>query len=67
MKKIRDLSDTEIYDFDGMWIVKISDKPGFSEWLYGQTLPYVEEDSNPCDWAYYNDYARFKLGLGVID
>jgi len=51
----------------GMIIVKISEVPGFGDWLYGQTLPYVEEDSNPTDWAYYGDFVRFVDKKGVID
>ena len=51
-----------------MKIVKISSVGGnFSEWLNGQTLPLVEGDENPTDWAYYDDYMRWINGLPVID
>ena len=48
-------------------IVKISDVKGFDEWLTGQTIPYLENEENPEDWAYYSDYQRFIKGLKVID
>lgn len=49
-------------------IVKISDVGDkFYKWLYGQTLPLVEEDENPTGWAYYWDYERFINNLPVID
>ena len=54
-------------DWHGMLIITVDDKPGFGEWLNGQTMPYVEEDEKPTNWAYYGDYLRFVRGLGVID
>ena len=52
----------------GMKIVKVSDVgTAFAAWLYGQTRPYVVEDENPTDWAYYSDYLRWLNGLPVID
>jgi hypothetical protein len=53
---------------EGWKVVRISsvgDK--FREWLYGQTLPLLEGDDNPFDWAYYADYERFIKGLPIID
>jgi hypothetical protein len=49
-------------------IVKVS-RVGeeFSKWLYGQTMPLIEDDEYPYDWAYYSDYLRFKNGLKIID
>jgi len=67
MKKI----DRKLHDlaknWHGMLIITVDDKPGFGEWLNGQTRPYVEEDEYPANWAYYGDYVRFTRGLGVID
>lgn len=57
----------EIKEYHGISLVRISDKPGFREWLYGQTIPYVEEDENPTDWAYYDDWYRFSRNLPIID
>ena len=68
MEKIKD--NPTIMSWHGIWIVKISEidnKEEFSKWLYGQTLPYVEEDENPTNWAYYGDYSRWIRGLDVID
>lgn len=48
-------------------IVKVSDVKGFSEWLIGQTMPVVEGEKEPFNWAYYSDYERFIRGLKVID
>jgi hypothetical protein len=53
--------------WNDMRLVKISDVPGFGAWLYGQTLPLVEDDANPYDWAYYGDYVRFVEKLPIID
>lgn len=51
-----------------MYITKVSNKPPeFSAWLYGQTMPLVEDDPEPTDWAYYADYLRWKNNLPVID
>jgi len=47
-----------------MEIIKISDVgDDFSEWLCGQTLPYVSGDDTPSDWAYIDDYKRWRAGL----
>lgn len=40
-------------------IVRISDVRGLNGWLVGQTMPYVEWDETPMDWAYYSDFERF--------
>ena len=51
-----------------MTLVKISDVgEDFKKWLYGQTVPYVEEDINPFDWAYSWDYDRYVKHLPIID
>lgn len=53
-----------------MQIVRIStveDPKKFGEWLGGQTLPFVEEDYEPCGWAYYWDYERFVNNYPIID
>lgn len=64
----------EIKPITRMWhgikIVKVStviSKPRFKEWLGGQTMPYVEDDYAPFDWAYYSDYERFINNLPIID
>lgn len=54
-------------EWHGMKLVKISDVPGFSEWLGGQTMPFVYGVPDPFDWAYEDDYERFIQGLPVID
>jgi hypothetical protein len=51
----------------GMSLVKISDAPGFLSWLSGQTCPMVEDDPNPFDWAYADDFDRYVRGLPIID
>lgn len=50
-----------------MKLVRISDVKGFSDWLAGQTMPVVEGDKNPFDWAYEWDYERFINNLPVVD
>lgn len=55
---------------DGYLIVKISTVPepiDFSNWLYGQTLPYLENDPDPLDWAYMSDYIRYVNKYPIID
>jgi hypothetical protein len=56
--------------WNGISIVQISlvdNKEEFAKWLYGQTLPWVEEDENPTDWAYYADYIRWLNHQLIID
>lgn len=54
--------------WNGMELVRISDVgKEFADWLYGQTLPYVEDDPTPTDWAYVCDFDRFLSGLQVED
>lgn len=48
-------------------LVRISSVDGFLDWLRGQTVPVVEGDPTPFDWAYYSDYERFIGGLPNID
>lgn len=55
-----------IKDFHGFKVIKVSNIEGFNEWLTGQTRPFVD-DENPFDWAYYEDYLRFKDNLPIID
>jgi len=51
-----------------MKLVRISDVgEEFSRWLYGQTIPLVEDDPNPTDWAYYWDYRGFIRNLLITD
>ena len=58
----------EIITFDGLVIVRISDVgKDFANWLYGQTLPLLEELDDPSDWAYYWDYLRWKNHQPLID
>ena len=60
--------EPEIKLWHGMKLAKISDVGDeFKEWLYGQTLPLVEDDPEPMNWAYYWDYERFINGLPIID
>lgn len=42
-----------------MVLVKISSVPGFSTWLRGKTMPIIDGDEAPFDWAYAEDYERF--------
>lgn len=51
----------------GLTLVRVSDVPGFAEWLQGQTCPLVDDDPRPTDWAYISDYRRYKYELRVID
>jgi hypothetical protein len=54
--------------WEGMKLVRISDVgEAFRVWLYGQTLPVVDGNATPFDWAYYGDYVRFVDNLPVID
>lgn len=62
------MKEITIKTWCGTKIVKISEVDvAFSDWLYGQTLPLVEDDKNPTDWAYYADYLRWVNGLPIID
>lgn len=66
------MKEPTVMIWHGLCLVKISSLPRrsrekFKIWLAGQTLPYVEEDKDPTDWAYSWDYDRFKDGLAVID
>lgn len=67
MIKLIDFYGFEFYKWEGLALVTIDDKPGFGEWLHGQTLPYVEGAENPTNYAYYDDFLRWKMNLGVID
>jgi hypothetical protein len=58
---------TETMVWNKMKLVRISTVPGFSEWLNGQTIPYVEGDPTPTDWAYFDDYYRYIRNMEVID
>jgi len=61
-------TQVEVKYFNGMAVVRISDKgPGFGKWLYGQTIPYIEGNETPSDWAYYWDFERYVKGLPIID
>jgi len=51
----------------GMKLVRVSDVEGFGDWLTGQTMPMVEGDKTPFDWAFIGDYERFIAGLPIID
>jgi len=53
--------------WNGMYIVKISDVPGFRDWLYGQTQPWIHDDEGPSGWAYYDDFYRYTMNLPIID
>ena len=60
-------SKPNLHMWDGHTLIRISSVPGFAKWLYGQTLPLVDNDPDPFDWAYYYDYVRFTHNLPVID
>jgi hypothetical protein len=66
-KTKRNLNEGDILDWHGMQVVRISAVPGFAKWLYGQTIPLVEEEENPYDWAYMWDYDRFISDRSIID
>jgi len=51
----------------GMELVNMDDVPGLQAWMWGQTMPLVEDDPHPYSWVYYDDYRRFINGLPVID
>lgn len=66
------IEEPKTITWNGMTLVKISDVgKEFNEWLYGQTIPLVEEmelnDGSPFNWAYYGDYYRFINKLPIID
>ena len=48
-------------------IVKISEVSGFKKWLNGQTMPIVDSEEDPYDWAYAQDYERFKAHKPIVD
>lgn len=52
----------------GMKLVRVSDVGSeFANWLYGQTLPLVEDNDTKTDWAFYWDYERYVKGLPIVD
>lgn len=61
------MEDENMLIWKGIKLVRISSVPGFGEWLYGQTIPLVEDDPNPTDWAYYWDYQNFKRKGRITD
>lgn len=65
--KIMNKKPPEIISWKGMKLVRISDVDGLDKWLFGQTLPLVEDNKTPTDWAYFWDYERFIKGLPIID
>jgi len=56
----------EVKDWFGLYIVRISHVPGFSEWLHGHVCPVIEDDPDPTDWAYLWEYERFIQEKGAI-
>jgi hypothetical protein len=54
-------------DWYGMKLVRISSTKGLAEWLYGQTIPLVEDNETPYDWCYYSDWERFVRQFPIID
>lgn len=61
-------SSPEIRLWNNLEIIKISDVDyAFAEWLYGQTLPYIEEMNDPSDWAFLDDYERWISGSRIFD
>jgi hypothetical protein len=67
--KIKDIEieDVETLLWHGMTFVRISDVRGFGEWLEGQTMPLVEDNETPTDWAYLDDFIRYTRHLPIID
>ena len=62
------MTKPEIITWNDMKLVRISDVgKEFSNWLYGQTLPLVDDNPDPYDWAYHWDYQRFTSHLPIID
>ena len=56
--------------WNGMALVKIStvhNPEEFKKWLYGQTLPVIDDDETPYDWCYADDYRRYVKRLPIID
>jgi len=67
MEKVQD-NPTVMVWLDNIWIVRVSEiGEEFAKWLTGQTLPLVNEDEHPTDWAYYSDYSRWIQHLPIID
>lgn len=58
MQKKKEL---EIKTWNNIKIVKINsvNDRRFLDFLMGKTLPFVAEDKEPYNWAYYYDYERF--------
>jgi hypothetical protein len=51
-----------------MKLVRISDVGDkFLKWLAHQTVPIVDDNETPFDWAYYWDYDRFIKNLPIVD
>lgn len=66
MKKPQENPETKMWH--DMKLIRISDVgKDFKYWLAGQTLPYVKDDDDPMDWAYFWDYERFVKGLPITD
>lgn len=81
-KRMNQTKEPETIEWHGMKLVRISDVNSavydtdlsdfpphdrFSQWLEGQTLPLVEGNEHPYDWAYYHDYERFIRNKPVVD
>lgn len=64
---MKEIAHPERKIWHGMELVRVSDVVGFGAWLRGQTMPLVEDDPNPYDWAYASDYYRFVEKLPIID
>lgn len=60
-------NNIKMMSWKGMTLVCVSDVKGFGEWLSGQTMPLVDDDAEPTNWAYYHDYLRYVQGLPCID
>jgi len=63
---------TENHEYDLVSYGKSTHLPkdeldSFSKWLYGQTLPYIENTQKGEFYFYMHDYDRWKAGLPVID
>ena len=66
MKVMKVVPTTKFWN--GMMLVKISDVgDNFREWLWGQTIPLVEDDPEPTNWAYIWDWERYVNKQPIID